>query len=195
MVAMVTFLGLLLLHFLLSKHSYYRHRDGLLPSGLSHVGGEGLGKRLSQRLGNDQGVPLESVREDHEEMHTVTAATIGRDQAMLLYEQRLGQTQQSEGMWHDSLKCKDSLCTEYLSVHDWREFNECFNKSFKKFHRFGNRNKSKEEVGASGSCHFMDGTNRYPVALVSFPGSGNTWVRGLLEQATGICTGKCSLSS
>lgn len=27
------------------------------------------------------------------------------------------------------------------------------------------------------------------VALVSLPGSGNTWARGLLEQATGFCTG------
>jgi hypothetical protein len=27
------------------------------------------------------------------------------------------------------------------------------------------------------------------VALISFPGSGNTWIRGLLEKATGICTG------
>lgn len=27
------------------------------------------------------------------------------------------------------------------------------------------------------------------VALVSLPGSGNTWVRGLLEEATGYCTG------
>ncbi len=25
--------------------------------------------------------------------------------------------------------------------------------------------------------------------LASSPGSGNAWVRGLLEQATGICTG------
>ena len=33
-------------------------------------------------------------------------------------------------------------------------------------------------------------TGRGPVGLVSFPGSGNTWVRGLLQQATGICTGK-----
>ena len=30
---------------------------------------------------------------------------------------------------------------------------------------------------------------RDPVALTSFPGSGNTWVRGLLEKATGVCTG------
>ena len=40
-------------------------------------------------------------------------------------------------------------------------------------------------------CHFMNGTNRAAVALVNFPGSGNTRVRGLLEQATGVCTGRC----
>ena len=39
-------------------------------------------------------------------------------------------------------------------------------------------------------CHFMDGSNRAPIGLISPPGSGNTWVRGLLEQATGICTGE-----
>ena len=27
------------------------------------------------------------------------------------------------------------------------------------------------------------------MGLVSFPGSENTWVRGLLEQVTGYCTG------
>ena len=40
-------------------------------------------------------------------------------------------------------------------------------------------------------CRFMNGTHRAAVALASCPGSGNTWVRGLLEQATGICTGEC----
>ncbi len=39
------------------------------------------------------------------------------------------------------------------------------------------------------SCSFMNGTGRNVVALVSETGSGNTWVRGLLEKATGICTG------
>ena len=40
-----------------------------------------------------------------------------------------------------------------------------------------------------GSCRFINGSRRAAVALVSFPGSGNTWVRGLLEKATGVCTG------
>ena len=38
-------------------------------------------------------------------------------------------------------------------------------------------------------CSFIDGKRRLPVALASTEGSGNTWVRGLLEKATGICTG------
>ena len=52
-------------------------------------------------------------------------------------------------------------------------------------HRYSDKDKDH----ASGECHFMNGTNRAAVALVSFPGSGNTWVRGLLRQATGVCTG------
>ncbi len=42
---------------------------------------------------------------------------------------------------------------------------------------------------AFGECHFMNGRSRSAVALASFPGSGNTWARGLLERATGVCTG------
>jgi hypothetical protein len=38
-------------------------------------------------------------------------------------------------------------------------------------------------------CTFRQSRGNEPVALVSVPGSGNTWVRGLLEKATGICTG------
>ena len=41
----------------------------------------------------------------------------------------------------------------------------------------------------NATCKFMKGPSRDPVGLVSVPGSGNTWVRGLLEKATGICTG------
>ena len=35
----------------------------------------------------------------------------------------------------------------------------------------------------------MNGDGKPVVALVSLPGSGNTWVRGLLQKATGVCTG------
>ncbi|EEB20243.1 conserved hypothetical protein [Pediculus humanus corporis] len=36
---------------------------------------------------------------------------------------------------------------------------------------------------------FLNDVNRPIIALVSFPGSGNTWVRYLIQQATGIHTG------
>lgn len=38
-------------------------------------------------------------------------------------------------------------------------------------------------------CNFMDGKGRDPVALSGAEGSGNTWVRGLLEKTSGFCTG------
>jgi hypothetical protein len=40
-----------------------------------------------------------------------------------------------------------------------------------------------------GGCGFVDGRKRAAVGLVSFPGSGDMWLRQLLETATGICTG------
>ena len=76
------------------------------------------------------------------------------------------------------LHCTDSLCSEYLSSSERRFFNYCHPESGKLLNI------------QEASCHFMDGTGRRPVALASFPGSGNTWVRGLLEKATGICTGE-----
>ena len=56
----------------------------------------------------------------------------------------------------------------------------------------GNTAKHAQKVSNStsnGTCRFTDGIPHGKVALVSFPESGNTWVRGLLEKTTGICTG------
>ena len=39
------------------------------------------------------------------------------------------------------------------------------------------------------TCSFINGSNRLPVPFISHPGSGNTWLRALLEMASGICTG------
>ena len=79
--------------------------------------------------------------------------------------------------------CKDPMCTEYLLPQiDVGFFNNC-----------SKRHEASpiwEDFSSNHTCRFMNGTHRGPVALVSFPGSGNTWVRGLLEQATGICTGE-----
>lgn len=74
-------------------------------------------------------------------------------------------------------KCKNRICREHLSKSDLDHFSYCWRKS-----------RLTTEPTRS-LCHFINGTNRAPIALASFPGSGNTWVRGLLQWATGICTG------
>ena len=53
------------------------------------------------------------------------------------------------------------------------------------------KHKKHSDEWRLGDCVFVDPATRSSgaVALVSLPGSGNTWLRGLLERATGICTG------
>ena len=78
--------------------------------------------------------------------------------------------------------CEDALCSEFLTE---KEVNGCVN-------RFSKRQQvRKKGQTLVPTCHFINGTSRASnVALISFPGSGNTWTRGLLEKATGICTGE-----
>ena len=38
-------------------------------------------------------------------------------------------------------------------------------------------------------CRFQNGTSKPVYLLRSYPGSGNTWIRQVLERVTGICTG------
>ena len=74
--------------------------------------------------------------------------------------------------------CSDQMCSKHLMKDDSRHFRYCFIKA-----------KLLETDLDKATCHFIDGFGRSPVALASFPGSGNTWVRGLLQDTTGICTG------
>ena len=70
--------------------------------------------------------------------------------------------------------CEDSLCSNFLTNLDKEIF--C-----------GLRRKYLQMK--EPPCKFADGVGRKVVALVSFPGSGNTWVRSMLQEATGVCTG------
>ncbi len=73
----------------------------------------------------------------------------------------------------------DQLCFHHLLPADRKRFEQCVAKTVE-------FNVSRVE---NGSCRFISWHGRGTVALASFPGSGNTWVRGLLEMATGVCTG------
>lgn len=81
----------------------------------------------------------------------------------------------------------DEACKVYLQPRDRHFYSLCMDK-VKAF--------SKDLPPMDNGCHFINGTKRKPVALVSFPGSGNTWVRQMLEKVTGICTGSdiCDMS-
>ncbi len=80
----------------------------------------------------------------------------------------------------NGLNCPDQMCSHFVTDRDLPYWRYCS----KKAKRYMN-----EAEKSMGTCHFINGVGRYPVALASFPGSGNTWVRGLLQQITGVCTG------
>jgi hypothetical protein len=96
----------------------------------------------------------------------------------------------SEAPYHNTLMAErlskpcpatDVFCRMRLSPTEDQQFSKCTNKCERQTQKFGTVKK--------GSCLFLDGRGRLPVALGSFPGSGNTWMRGLLEKVTGVCTG------
>ena len=79
------------------------------------------------------------------------------------------------------INCRDSICSEFVTKADKPHFDYCIKKTWKVRARY---REPKDSV-----CRFMNGVGRDPIALASFPGSGNTWVRGLIQGVTGLCTG------
>ena len=78
----------------------------------------------------------------------------------------------------DTARCSLENCQDFLSHHERLILKQCTAKTMKKFRRI-----------QSSSCRFLSNSSRQPVALASAEGSGNTWLRSLLEKATGVCTG------
>ena len=77
--------------------------------------------------------------------------------------------------------CEQKNCREFLSDSELAEMKKCEESVRTRDHYMGEINDS--------DCKFLPKSDRLPVALISAQGSGNTWTRGLLEKATGICTG------
>ena len=76
--------------------------------------------------------------------------------------------------------CKEPNCMEFLTTSEKDAIKACEKQVAKSM--------KGHEIKQS-TCKFLQDKKRQPVALNSQEGSGNTWVRGLLERATGICTG------
>lgn len=80
-------------------------------------------------------------------------------------------------------------CTDFLtSEFDMRMYHQCYNK----VKRMLGTNVTVQDNG----CRFIPNQTRGAVALASFPGSGNTWLRTIIEHTTGVCTGSycCDMS-
>ena len=71
-------------------------------------------------------------------------------------------------------QCSDVICSNFASQLSCAKFGS-----------------SKIRKGSSvvPTCHFQNPTSNHKYLLRSYPGSGNTWVRSVLEKVTGICTG------
>lgn len=84
--------------------------------------------------------------------------------------------------------CKSRHCEEALSQVDKTRLRMCLTEVSK-----NNKKVPPKELVSrivDNNCIFIpEGKKRAPVALVSAEGSGNTWVRGLLEKSSGFCTG------
>lgn len=91
----------------------------------------------------------------------------------------------SEAMKATQANCSLEYCRERLNSHDTDDFFACTKKA-----------NIQSETNDADSCLFLSPKNRALVALASFPGSGNTWVRGLLQKVTRVCTGAtyCDIS-
>lgn len=79
------------------------------------------------------------------------------------------------------MNCRDNICSEFVTNADKPHFDYCIKKTWKL--------RAKYREPRDSICRFINGTGRNPIALASFPGSGNTWVRGLIQGITGLCTG------
>ena len=79
--------------------------------------------------------------------------------------------------------CNEPYCLDYLSETDKIIYSKCVSKTVTRLML----SIPEEQLGCK--CGFRDSKRSKLTALVSLPGSGNTWIRGLLQKATGLCTG------
>lgn len=86
-----------------------------------------------------------------------------------------------------------SFCKAWLSSSDREKAKHCVQMTIERL----NLTREGMTPYLSCSCRLLKRPLRGRVLLTSLPGSGNTWVRNMLESVTGVCTGSlwcdCSL--
>ena len=99
-----------------------------------------------------------------------------KEQVKMLVRMRLRQRLQMQQL-PITVNCTDDACKQLKEIRERYYYEACSKEARKDY-----------EVKPC-QCSLLDGKKRGRYALLSLPGSGNTWVRGLLEKATGVCTG------
>ena len=115
-------------------------------------------------------------------IHNTTEAHAGKTEDKKVTKSRVPSAiNLSKNMKHATTVCIMENCLEHLSPAERVAVNRC-KRSVMKL--------TSAQI-ENGRCNFLSDGDRRAVALASPEGSGNTWLRGLLEKATGICTGFC----
>ena len=116
---------------------------------------------------------------NHTVTRTVTPPTSHALQTVLLQQHptvTMATPLTSHALQYMPQQCRQRYCVEHLSLVEKLVYSKC-------------KKRVPPSVDPSCRCQFVNARGRRVVALVSLPGSGNTWVRGLLERVTGVCTG------
>ena len=109
------------------------------------------------------------------------ASTVAADETDTLYQKlHVGTLRRVGPTVSNPINCYREHCTEYLNKNELLVMNKCLQETTTK--------ETKSPI-RENDCNFINGSHRRPVALASTEGSGNTWIWGLFEKATGICTG------
>ena len=141
----------------------------------------GLTKREEHLLSSTQPAIEHSSQAvlNHTVTRTVTLPTSHALQTVLLQQHptvTMATPPTSHALQYMPQQCRQRYCVEHLSLVEKLVYSKC-------------KKRVPPSVDPSCRCQFVNARGRRVVALVSLPGSGNTWVRGLLERVTGVCTG------
>ena len=179
-------------------HNLTRREEHLLSSNQPAAGIEESSKTALNPTGANTVTPPSSHALQTQEHPTVTKITLPSSHALQTQEHptvtmvtpptsHALQTQEhptvtmvtpatSRALQYKPQQCSQQYCMEHLSSVEKLVYSKC-------------KKRVPRGVDLSCRCQFVNARGRRVVALVSLPGSGNTWVRGLLERVTRVCTG------
>ena len=130
------------------------------------------------RDSNRRHIPMVSFPSEH----VLTNAVVEKTVENLHTFENIHSEKGMEYLSRVKIRCTDRTCSEFLTNADRPHFEYCIKKTWK-------TTVKKFSESLRSSCIFINGSQTYPMGLASYPGSGNTWVRGMLQKVTGFCTG------